>query len=82
MMKTVRVSDKGQIAIPQEMRERIGIKRGDSLVLIQVGDKLFIEKERAVAARLVDDFKDLLKFHEKSLRSVWDNKSDDVWKVK
>jgi AbrB family looped-hinge helix DNA binding protein len=80
-MKTVRVSDKGQIAIPQEMRERIGIRRGDSLVLVLVDDKLLIQKEQNVAAKLTDDFKDLLRFNEKSLKSVWGNKSDDIWSV-
>jgi len=29
--------------------------------------------------KIKDDFKDILKFSEKSLKEVWDNKSDDVW---
>ena len=26
-----------------------------------------------------DDFKDILKFGEKSLKRIWDNKPDDIW---
>ena len=26
-----------------------------------------------------DDFKDILKFTEKSLKKVWDNKEDEIW---
>jgi len=33
MMKTIKVSDKGQIAIPQPMRENLGIERGGPLYL-------------------------------------------------
>jgi|GEM_PF-6349728 len=29
--------------------------------------------------QLKDDFKDILKFSEISLKKVWDNKSDDIW---
>lgn len=29
--------------------------------------------------KLKDDFKDLLKFSEESLKEVWDNKQDDIW---
>lgn len=34
----VTVSDKGQIAIPLELREDLGIKRGDQLVALRKDD--------------------------------------------
>lgn len=79
MMKTIRVSEKGQIAIPNQIRETLGIEQGDELVVIQVDNKILIEKTQRTEQRLKDDFKDILKFSEKSLREVWDNKSDDIW---
>ena len=27
-----------------------------------------------------DNFKDIVKFNEKSLKKVWNNKEDDIWK--
>jgi len=79
MIKTIRVSEKGQIAIPLQMRETLGIERGDDLVLIQIKDKILLEKSQKMEEKIKDDFKDVLKFSERSLKEVWDNKSDDVW---
>jgi AbrB family looped-hinge helix DNA binding protein len=76
---TVKVSEKGQIAIPQSIRESIGITKGDDLVILQIGGKLLIEKSRKVEQSLKDNFRDIIKFNEASLREVWDNKEDDVW---
>ena len=79
MMKTIRVSDKGQIAIPQPMRETLGIDRGDELVVIQIDNKILLEKSQKMEQKIKDDFKGILKFSEKSLKEVWNNKSDDIW---
>jgi len=79
MIKTVRVSDKGQIAIPQSIREVMGIHRGDNLVLFQVDGKLLLEKTQKTEQKMKDDFEDVLKFSENSLKEVWDNKEDEIW---
>jgi AbrB family looped-hinge helix DNA binding protein len=78
-MKTIRVSDKGQIAIPQPIRATLGIERGDELVVIQIDNKILLEKAQKMEQNLKDTFKDILKFSEQSLKEVWDNKSDDIW---
>jgi AbrB family looped-hinge helix DNA binding protein len=79
MMKTIKVSDKGQIAIPNQMRETLGINRGDELVIFQVGKQILIEKLSDVEYKMKDEFKDVMKLNERSLKKVWINKSDDVW---
>lgn len=38
--RRVRLSSKGQLVIPQEMRETLGLKAGDELILHVVGDHL------------------------------------------
>lgn len=53
----------------------MGIKKGDELILFQEKNKILIEKSN----KLRDEFRDLLKFSEKSLGVVWDNKEDDIW---
>ncbi len=78
-MKTIKVSEKGQIAIPQIIRENLNINQGDELVLLQIEGKLLIEKVERVEQQLEDNFADILKFSEKSLKEVWDNRQDDVW---
>ena len=79
MMKTIKVSEKGQIAIPQTIRETLGIERGDELIIIQVDNKILLEKAKKMEQKMKEDFKDIIKFSEKSLKGVWDNKLDDIW---
>jgi len=76
---TVTVSEKGQIAIPQSIRESIGILKGDELLMLQINGKIVLEKSARAEKILVDDFKDILKFNELSLKDVWDNKEDEIW---
>ena len=78
-IKTVRVSEKGQIAIPISMRENVGIEQGDELLLVETEGKILIEKADRVSQSMKDDFKDILKYNEDSLKEVWDNKEDDIW---
>lgn len=79
MLKTVRVSGKGQIAIPLMIRNALNISKGDELVLIQVNNQLLIEKTNQVEKRAKDDFRDITKFSEQALKDIWDNKDDEVW---
>ena len=79
IIKTVKVSEKGQIAIPREIREKTGIKRGDELIVVQEGNRIMIERTTQTSERIKDDFSDLIRFSESSLRDVWDNESDEIW---
>jgi len=79
IIKTIRVSEKGQIAIPIEIREKLDISYGDELVIVQNEQKLLIEKAPKVSKKIQDDFKDILKYSEQSLKEVWDNPEDDIW---
>jgi len=78
-MKTIKVSDKGQIAIPNVIRESMEIGKGDELILIQIGGKILLEKSQKISDKIKEEFKDLLKFSEQSLKDVWDNKEDEIW---
>ncbi len=78
-IQTIKVSDKGQIAIPQNMREQADIKKGDKLIIIQSDGKIMIEKAEEISKEVKDDFRDLLKLSELSLKEMWDNESDEIW---
>ncbi len=80
MVKTVKVSDKGQIAIPTEIRDAIGITKGDDLILLEAGGKILIEKADRITEKVKEDFRDIVKFNELALKKVWSNKKDDIWK--
>ena len=79
MMKTIKVSDKGQISIPSSIRQRLGIDKGDNLVLFEIEGKILIEKQQIVSEKIKDDFKDIMHFSEQSLKEVWDNSEDEIW---
>lgn len=78
-LKTVSVSEKGQIAIPREIQTLLGIKKGDRLVLTAKNKKLLIQKATNVEKHMEDDFSDLLHHSESTLKKIWSNKGDDIW---
>lgn len=79
LVKTVKVSDKGQISIPTDMRQLARIEQGDDLILIQVGEKLLLEKVSVIANQTKKEFRDLLKQSERVAKKLWSNKEDDIW---
>jgi len=78
-MKTIKVSEKGQIAIPIQVRERMKIEQGDELILFESGGRILLKKTDKLVERVDDDFKDVIKLSEDSLKDVWDNEEDDIW---
>ena len=79
IIKTIRVSEKGQIAIPREIRKQLRIGQGDELVIVQNDEKILIEKSKKLSRQIEDDFSDVVKLSEMSLKEIWDNKEDDIW---
>jgi len=79
IVKTVRVSDKGQIAIPTEVRKACGIERGANLILLEDSGRILLEREEALSKALRTQLNDMLAFTERSLKKVWDNAEDDIW---
>lgn len=78
-LKTVKVSQKGQIAIPRDVQKELGIKKGDKLLLVREGRRIMLEKPRRITQEVRDDFKDLIRLSESSLRKLWLNKEDEIW---
>ncbi len=82
-VQTTRVSSKGQIVIPEKMRAELAIREGTSLVLIEQGGRIIIEKEK----KLLEKMKNLthedgeklgwLLLSEKSLAKDWLSKEED-----
>ncbi len=79
IFKKVKVTDKGQVSIPVEVQRKVGIARGDELLLIVKGEKIVLERAGRIAELLEDEFSDLQATSEESLRRVWLNRSDNVW---
>jgi len=78
-IRTIKVSDKGQVSIPKDIRKNMKIKKGDNLVMMVKDSKIVLEKSEKIALLLDGEFEDIKAFTERSLKSVWDNPHDEVW---
>lgn len=79
LVRTVKVSAKGQIVLPAEIRAAHGVKQGDELVLVSDGERILIEPESRVAAALDEEFAYLAAAAQRSLAELWDNEADSIW---
>jgi AbrB family looped-hinge helix DNA binding protein len=78
-LRTVTVSEKGQVAIPVDIRRRLNIRKGQTLVLQVTEDKLLIAKSEDVSRRMRDEFRHLLELSDSSARGLWENEQDAIW---
>ncbi|MDG6940276.1 MAG: AbrB/MazE/SpoVT family DNA-binding domain-containing protein [Nitrososphaerota archaeon] len=78
-LRTVTVSEKGQVAIPVDIRKRLNIRKGQTLVLQVSEDKLLIVKSDDVSRDIKDGFRHLLALSESSGRELWENEEDAIW---
>ena len=62
-----------------EIQREMGIRKGDELLLIKKGEKIILEKPKKFAASLKDEFEDVQRISETSLKKLWLNKSDEIW---
>jgi len=79
MAKTVKVSEKGQIAIPVEMRRAMRLRRGSELLVLSDGEKLLmVPADRAVEV-LLHEFEDLVRASAEVAQEMWGSEADEVW---
>lgn len=76
---TVKVSEKGQIALPVKIRNSLRIKQGDTLILIEENGKLFLKKTDELVKQSHSEFAYLLTHSEAVAKKFWGSKADDVW---
>lgn len=74
-VSVVRVSSKGQIVLPERFRKAMKIGKGTNMLAVREADVIILKKE----ASLKDDFKDMTKMAELSIKDIWDKKEEDVW---
>ncbi|MCC6792001.1 MAG: AbrB/MazE/SpoVT family DNA-binding domain-containing protein [Thermomicrobiales bacterium] len=50
----VRVQEKGQVTLPAKIRERLGIKKGDLVGIVETSEGVLITRQEVVAANALD----------------------------
>ena len=80
-LKTIKLSEKGQISIPKEIREGMRLKKGDKLVLMTKGQQLILQKADLVLKKLGIEEESIgnMIVSEQTLKKDWDNKYDERW---
>ncbi|HLD34183.1 MAG TPA: AbrB/MazE/SpoVT family DNA-binding domain-containing protein [Candidatus Nanoarchaeia archaeon] len=80
MIETIKVSSRGQIVIPEQVRKDLHIHEGTKLILVEQGNKLILEKESDFMKSISKDVEQTgwLMLAEKSLMKDWEGE-DDVW---
>lgn len=79
-IKTVKISDKGQISIPKAIREAMDLREGETLVMVSDGKKIVLEKpEKLVKSMRESESRQNMAISEQSLRKDWDNEYDERW---
>ena len=60
-MEVARVTSKGQITIPRDIRDKMNIKRGDKIVFFEDKGKWFFENSASIAVKALEDFQKSMK---------------------
>jgi AbrB family looped-hinge helix DNA binding protein len=68
--KFVRMQEKGQVTIPQEIRKKLGLKRGDLVAVVETPEGVFITPQQVVATKALDSIGNILKEKGLSLEEV------------
>lgn len=59
--KLVRVQEKGQVTLPAEVREKLGLKKGDLVAVTETEGGIFISPQQVVANLALDKIGEALK---------------------
>lgn len=72
-IETTKMSSKGQIVIPEDIRNRLGLKTGDKFLVMGDKDVVIL---KALSNPSLEEFDDLVKAARKKAKAVGLNKSD------
>lgn len=75
-VKTAKITEKGQIAIPKDIRDLEGFKKGSKVAILAFEDRIELRSMKHLSERMFTALAS-----EKSLAKEWNSKEDDeVWK--
>jgi AbrB family looped-hinge helix DNA binding protein len=76
--RTVKMTGKGQIVVPKEMRDSLGLKRDSTILLIQKDEDILMKKPDSIRGML-EDFPELRAATERIFGEVWKDEDDKLW---
>lgn len=79
IVKTVKVSSKGQITLPSDTLRALKARKGSEFLLVQEGDHIVLVRAEHVAKRVVDDLGGWENLASPAFADLWGSKADEVW---
>ena len=79
IVKTVKVSSKGQITLPAEALRALKARKGTEFLLIQQGGKIVLLPSAAVGKRVMEEHSSWEFLAYSAFAELWDNEADKVW---
>lgn len=79
--KYSRVQKKGQVTIPVEMRDKLGLKEGDLVAFIETDEGILISRQEVLAMRALDRIGAVLKEQGISLDELMESGRDERGKI-
>ena len=77
-IRTVKVNERGQIVIPEDIRKDFGIKKSSVLVMIEGTQEIILRKESDILNDINDEEVFWRNLSTESMKIAWD-KEDSVW---
>ena len=75
----MKISDRNQVALPEEELRAVGARKGERLLVRARGGVLELIPER-LAERLLDEgLREFRKAGVKAFEATWDNPTDEAW---
>lgn len=79
LVKTVKVSEKGQITLPAEALRALNAGKGTEFLVIQEGDRLLLVKADRVGRRVLDELGGWEALAAPAFEDLWNTDADEVW---
>ena len=76
-MEVARVTSKGQITIPRDIRTKMNINRGDKILFFEDNGRYILQNSTAISIKSLEDFQKIM---EGEAENAGFNNSDDVVK--
>jgi len=79
----VRLRRRGQITVPQTVRDDLSVTEGDILTLLQVGDVVLLTPRRPQVPRLADKIADMMESEDVSLADLLEGLKEEreaIWR--
>jgi len=71
--KLVRVQEKGQVTLPSNVREKLGLKKGDLVSIMETNEGILISPQQAVASQALDKIGEALREKGLSLEELMES---------